>query len=218
MNITIRSIHIGRPQVLGDPTLGINSGILKHRVDVAELALSSINLDGDDQADRAVHGGIDKAVYAYPSEHLSSWASDLDQPDLDDGDAAPFGENISTVGATEANVCIGDLWRLGDAVLEVCQPRWPCQKLTIYRRTAAVGGLMRSTGRTGWYLRVVQPGTVPTSGSISVERHPAGVTVLQANAAMLDRSLEDREMVAAVANLGDILAAEWRDPLVERLV
>ena len=147
-------------------------------VAVERLALTELNLDGDDQSDRAVHGGVDKAVYAYPSEHLAGWAIDLDQPDLPDSPTAPFGENISTRGATEDEVCIGDVWRWGTAVLQVAQPRWPCQKLTLHRGTAAVGGLMRSTGRTGWYLRVLEAGVVDVAGPITViERHPAALSV-----------------------------------------
>lgn len=194
------------------------SSIAKEPVAVERLALTESNLEGDDQSDRSVHGGVDKAVYAYPSEHLPAWAVDLDQPDLPDSPTAPFGENISTCGATESDVCIGDVWRWGTAVLQVAQPRWPCQKLTVHRRSAEVGGLMRSTGRTGWYLRVLEPGVVDVAGPITVvERHPAARSVRAANAAMLDRSLTDRSNVEALAALDGVLADEWRLPLLERL-
>lgn len=194
------------------------SSIAKEPVAVERLALTELNLEGDDQSDRSVHGGVDKAVYAYPSEHLPAWAVDLDQPDLPDSPTAPFGENISTCGATESDVCIGDVWGWGTAVLQVAQPRWPCQKLTVHRRSAEVGGLMRSTGRTGWYLRVLEPGVVDVAGPITVvERHPAARSVRAANAAMLDRSLTDRSNVEALAALDGVLADEWRLPLLERL-
>jgi MOSC domain-containing protein YiiM len=194
------------------------SSIGKERVAAEALSLNELNLDGDDQTDRDAHGGVDKAVYAYPSEHLAGWAVDLDQPGLLDSTTAPFGENISTLGATEDDVCIGDVWRWGTAVLQVAQPRWPCQKLTLHRGTAAVGGLMRSTGRTGWYLRVLEPGVVDVAGPITVvERHSVALTVRAANDAMLDRSLTDRSNVEALALLDGVLADEWRRPLVERL-
>lgn len=194
------------------------SSIAKERVTVEHLALSVLNLDGDDQSDRTVHGGVDKAVYSYPSEHLASWAADLDQPRLGESPTAPFGENISTLGATEGDVCIGDIWAWGSAVLQVAQPRWPCQKLTLHRRSAAVGGLMRSTGRTGWYLRVLEPGVVDVGGPITVvERHPDALSVRAANDAMLDRSLTNRSTVEALVALDGVLADEWRSPLVERL-
>jgi MOSC domain-containing protein YiiM len=216
--IDVVRVNVSGPRPLGPAGSQIVSSIAKQRVVAERLALTYLNLDGDDQSDRAVHGGVDKAVYAYPSEHLRGWAVDLDQPDLPDSPTAPFGENISTRGATEDKVSIGDVWRWGTAVLQVAQPRWPCQKLTLHRRTAAVGGLMRSTGRTGWYLRVLEPGVVDVAGPITViERHPAMLSVRAANDAMLDRSLTDRANVEALAALDGVLADEWRVPLLERL-
>ncbi len=212
--IAIREVRVARPALLGD---GLTSAIAKRPVAAAELRLSEINLEGDDQADRTVHGGPDKAVYAHASEHLAAWAADLDDPGLADADVSPFGENISTIGATEDTVNIGDVWIWGDARLQVCQPRWPCQKLTVHRGSARVGPMMRQTGRTGWYFRVLQPGTVHTSGTIEVEPHPAGVTVADAHWAMADRRLDDRARAERVVALGEVLAAEWREPLVERL-
>ena len=195
------------------------SSIAKDPVAVDHLRLTELNLAGDDQSDRSVHGGIDKAVYAYPSEHLAGWAVDLDQAGLPDSPTAPFGENLSTCGATEDEVFIGDVWRWGTAVLQVAQPRWPCQKLTLHRGTAAVGGLMRSTGRTGWYLRVLETGAVDVAGPITViERHAAGLSVRAANDAMLDRSMTDRSRIEALAALDGVLADEWRLPLAARLV
>jgi MOSC domain-containing protein YiiM len=216
--IVVVRVNVSGPRPLGRPGSAIMSSIAKERVTVEHLALSVLNLDGDDQSDRAVHGGVDKAVYAYPSEHLAGWAVDLDQPHLPESPTAPFGENISTLGATEDDVCIGDIWAWGSAVLQVAQPRWPCQKLTLHRGTTAVGGLMRSTGRTGWYLRVLRTGVVDVAGPIAiVERHPAALSVRAANDAMLDRSLVGRSTVEALAALDGVLADEWRRPLVERL-
>lgn len=218
VRIDVVRVNVSRPRPLGPAGSGISSAIAKERVTVDRLALSVLNLDGDDQADRSVHGGVDKAVYAYPSEHLASWAVDLDQALLAESSTAPFGENVSTFGATEDDVCIGDTWAWGSAVLQVAQPRWPCQKLTLHRETAAVGGLMRSTGRTGWYLRVLHTGVVDIAGPITVlERHPAGLSVRAANDAMLDRALTGRSTMEALAGLAGVLADEWRLPLVERL-
>lgn len=217
--IVVVRVNVSGPRPLGPEGSELLSSIAKQRVAEERLTLTELNLAGDDQSDRTVHGGVDKAVYAYPSEHLAGWAVDLDQPELPESPTAPFGENISTRGATEDEVCIGDVWRWGTAVLQVAQPRWPCQKLTLHRGTAAVGGLMRSTGRTGWYLRVLETGVVDVAGPITVvERHPAALSVRTANDAMLDRSLTDRSTVEALAELDGALADEWRLPLVERLV
>ncbi len=218
VEIAILRVNVSGPMPLGPPAAGITSSIAKAPVTVEHLTLTELNLDGDDQSDRTVHGGVDKAVYAYPSEHLSGWAIDLDQPDLPNSPTAPFGENLSTRGATENEVCIGDVWQWGTAVLQVAQPRWPCQKLTLHRGTAAVGGLMRSTGRTGWYLRVLEAGVVDVAGPIVViEQHPAALSVRAANDAMLDRSLTDRSNVERLVALDDVLADEWRLVLLDRL-
>lgn len=219
--IEIERTYVGRPAPLGDRRLGVVSGIVKTPVPPgATLALTTLNLDGDDQADRTVHGGLDKAVYVHPAEHLPVWADALGQPALADGplDVAAFGENVSTRGATEATACIGDIWSWGTARLQICQPRWPCQKLTLHRGSARVGSLMRTSGRTGWYLRVIEPGVVPAAGPITLaDRHASEVSVVDANRAMLDRDLADRPLVERVAGLGAALADEWRLPLVERL-
>jgi MOSC domain-containing protein YiiM len=179
-----------------------------------------LNLEGDDQADRTVHGGLDKAVYVHPAEHLPVWAEALDQPELagGPGPVTALGENVSLLGATESTVRIGDVWAWGTARLAVVQPRWPCQKLTLHRAHAQVASIMRATGRTGWYLRVLEPGRVPAAGPIEVvDVHPDGVTVLDAHLAMADHLVLDPDRVRRVLALGDLLAAEWRGPLEDRL-
>ena len=208
-------MNVGTPTVLAT-TKGdtVWSGIRKHAVPAtAELWLSLVNLAGDGQADLSVHGGIDKAVYAYPSEHLAPWSEELGE----ELGPAPFGENLSTVGALETDVRIGDLWSWGAATLEVCQPRWPCFKLALHRGRADIQGRMRASGRTGWYLRVLEPGAVPAAGPIEVRRQdPSAVTVHDAHIAMSDRHLVDPARVRAVAE-HPALSEEWRVPLLERL-
>jgi len=165
---------VGKPELLGlHRGQRITSGIAKRPVTAEFLWLDRLNLEGDAQADLEVHGGPDKAVYAYPSEHLPAWSAELGQ---DLGPAA-FGENLSTAGGTEDDVCIGDRWHWGDAVLEVCQPRTPCFKLAMHRGRGDIGRLLRTSGRTGWYLRVLQLGRVPVAGPVTVEPHPVGATV-----------------------------------------
>lgn len=215
MVIGVAVVNVGAPALLAEAGgERVYSGIAKRPVATGTvLWLSLVNLSGDGQADLSVHGGPDKAVYGYPSEHLPAWEAELGEP-LGD---APFGENLSTVSTLEHEVRIGDRWRWDDAVLEVCQPRWPCFKLALHRQRADIQGRMRQNGRTGWYLRVLEPGEVTVGSSIEVvETDPRGLSVLDAHEAMGDRHLERRDLVAALAE-HPALAAEWRVPLQERL-
>ena len=213
--IELAAVNVGVPIVLA-AVAGDNvwSGIRKRPVAPTDvLWLSTLNLSGDGQADLSVHGGVDKAVYAYPSEHLRAWSVELG----DDLGPAPFGENLGTVGALEDEVRIGDVWSWGTALLQVTQPRWPCFKLALYRERAEVQALMRQTGRTGWYLRVLDPGEVPAAGPIVVAaQDPEGVTVRDAHLAMLDVHLQQPDSLRAVAN-HPALAEQWRTPLLDRL-
>ncbi|MBA3450042.1 MAG: MOSC domain-containing protein [Chloroflexia bacterium] len=211
--IGLVSVNVGRPRVIGNTRFGkpIRSGIIKHPATSGTLYLDTLNLAGDRQADLTVHGGPDKAVYAYPSEHLAPWNDEL-------GTAfgiGTFGENLTTSGWLEDEVRIGDIWAWGDARLQVSQPRSPCYKLaTVTGRPDLLKRFVRS-GRTGWYLRVLQPGIVPMAGPLRViARDPAAISVLDAHRAMTT-ALSDQEL-EAVASV-PALAAAWREPLHERL-
>jgi MOSC domain-containing protein YiiM len=205
--VRLVSVNVGLPQVIGASRWRkpIRSGIVKRPVTAANIYLDTLNLDGDRQADLTVHGGRDKAVYAYPSEHLPLWNDELGT----DFEPGTFGENLATAGWLEDDVRIGDIWAWGAARLQVSQPRSPCYKLaTVTGRPDLLKHLAR-TGRTGWYLRVLQPATVPVAGPIKViERDPAGISVLFAHRASLPGAL-DRAEVEAVAQVG-ALAADWR--------
>jgi MOSC domain-containing protein YiiM len=101
--------------------------------------------------------------------------------------------------------------------MEVCQPRWPCYKLALHRQRADIQNRMKATGRTGWYLRVLEPGEVTVGSPIEVvERDPAGLTVADAHVAMADRAVTNRDLIESLAQ-HDRLAAEWREPLRQRL-
>jgi len=189
----------------------ITSGIAKRPVTAEHLWLDRLNLEGDAQADLEVHGGPDKAVYAYPSEHLPAWSAELGQ----ELGPAPFGENLSTAGATEDDVCIGDRWYWGDAVLEVCQPRYPCFKLSMHRGRGDIGRLLRQTGRSGWYLRVLEPGRVPVAGPVRVEPHAMGATVAVMNQATKPGEAPVEVIQALLAV--EPLAMEWKLFLARRL-
>lgn len=213
--VALGAVNVGLPAPIGTfRGETVISGIAKRAVTVESLWLDLTNLEGDGQADLEAHGGPDKAVYAYPFEHLAVWEGEL-------GEAVPppaaFGENLSTLRVSEATVCIGDRWAWGDSVLEVCQPRWPCLKLTIHRGRADIGPRMRANGRTGWYLRVLQPGRVPVAGPITVvERDPDGLSVLDAHQAASPSIATPEERVLDLI-VHDRLADEWKQRLLDRL-
>ena len=164
--IDILAVNVGVPRLLAQQRgQRIYSAIAKQPVDAgATLWLSMGNLAGDAQADLVVHGGADKALYTYPSEHLAPWASELGE----ELGAAPFGENLSTSGALETDVGVGDVWRWDDALIQVCQPRWPCFKLALHRRRPDIQKRMRGNGRTGWYHRVLEPGEVVVGSPVEL--------------------------------------------------
>lgn len=211
--LTLVSLNVGKPRIIGqrhgEPVL---SGIAKSPVGDAPLAVTATNLDGDGQADLRAHGGPDKAVYAYPSEHLPAWSVELGQ-DLGPG---AFGENLTTSGLVEREVFIGDVWTWGTAVLQVCQPRYPCYKLGIHRGRPDIIALFLDSARSGWYLRVLQPGTASRADAISVtNRLPDPVSVYTASRAILagKASVAELESLIALAPL----AESWRRGLEERL-
>ena len=213
--IRVASVNVGTPTILGEiHGERVWSGIRKSPVArTAVLWVSALNLAGDGQADLSVHGGVDKAVYAYPSEHLDPWTQEL----AEELGEAPFGENLSTFGVLERDVRIGDLWQWGSAVLQVTQPRWPCFKLNLYRKRADIQARLRASGRTGWYLRVVEPGEAPAAGPIHLaDKDRAGLSILDAHLAMSDRNLVDLDRARAVSE-HPALAEQWRAPILRRL-
>ncbi len=168
--MNVDSVYVGEPSVLGyRREVPVLSGITKARVTAPELRLTELNLDGDRQADLTVHGGPDKAVYVYPAEHYAAWREDGFEVST-----ADFGENVSLSGLTEDDVRIGDVWAWGDALVQVSQPRSPCYKLAMKTGRKDITPAMIDSLRSGWYLRVLRPGVVPTSGAVElVERADA---------------------------------------------
>jgi len=123
-----------------------------------------LGLDGDGQADLTVHGGVGKAVYAYPSEHYSYWQYELKR-DLPWG---MFGENLTTVGLLEDSVRLGDRFRVGSVELEVTQPRFPCYKLGIKFGSMEMIKRFQASGRSGFYLSVSGEGDIAKGDSINI--------------------------------------------------
>jgi len=159
----VLSVNVGAPRTTEWDGRLVTSGIWKEPVD-GRVALAGVNLAGDDQADRRVHGGPDKAVYAYAVEDYGWWEEQL-------GPLMPatFGENLTTRGIDLNGSSIGDLWRVGTAVLEVSQPRKPCFKLGMRMGDEGFPGRFEAARRPGCYLRIRQPGTVAAGDTIAIE-------------------------------------------------
>ncbi|HUJ29476.1 MAG TPA: MOSC domain-containing protein [Myxococcales bacterium] len=123
------------------------------------------NVEGDKQMDRRYHGGPDKAVLAYSADHYPLWRAELSWPDLPFGG---FAENLSVEGVTEDTACVGDVWRAGTAVLQISSPRFPCIKIPRFWRRPALLERVVETGRTGWYMRVLEPGVLQEGDEIAL--------------------------------------------------
>lgn len=203
--IELRAVAAGQPVVIGTNRRGeVVSGIRKHEIHTPGVHVGFLNIEGDRQADLRHHGGIDKAVYCYPAEHRAFWKAEIGYDHIE----APFGENLSITGLLEDEACIGDIWLWGTAKLQISQPRWPCYKLALHSGHADMIKRFVASGRCGWYLRVLEEGTAPVGGPITVAfRDPLGISVAMAFAAARgDLARDDFER----ANTHPALAAAWR--------
>lgn len=212
MELPILSVNVGRPRLLSAPGQpSVLSGIAKEPVVLDRIRVGRTNIDGDGQADLSVHGGIDKAVYAYPVDHRSWWEAQ----GIAAGPAA-FGENLTLSGADENEVAIGDHFRWGEVILEVSQPRGPCFKLGMHTGRPDAPQRMTLSGRCGWYFRVVREGEAPVADAVCVRiEASAGPSVRDAFRAAYDPRvpLEILERVHATP----ALAASWRESVGKRV-
>jgi MOSC domain-containing protein YiiM len=158
----ILSVNVGLPRKVTWQGKLVTTGIFKESVK-APVMLRTLNLDGDQQADLTVHGGVDKAVYVYPSEHYCYWRAELPGVDLSWG---VFGENFTIEGLLEETVYIGDRFRVGDAQVVVTEPRMPCYKLGIKFGRPDIIKRFLTSRRTGFYFAVAREGMVSAGGAI----------------------------------------------------
>lgn len=187
------------------------SAITKTRAE-GSLFLSTENLLGDQQADLEHHGGPDKAVCVYCWEHYPYWEEKLDRK----LEAAAFGENFTVEGLTEDLVRIGDIFRVGKALVQVSQPRQPCYKLRYKHHAPELPLEIQKTGYTGYYLRVLEEGFVQAGDMLDlVEPSPYGVTVSFANRIMYQEK-SNTEGLLKVLSVQE-LSASWRDMLTKRI-
>lgn len=165
---SLLSIQIGRVAPLGPD--GVPSGFVKTGID-GPVEVGRLGLAGDEQADLSVHGGAEKAVYAYSAAHYRAWIDDYPHH------AAKFvaggvGENLTVAGWTEADLCVGDVHAVGTARLQVCQPRQPCFKFALHFGDKLLPKAMVRNGRAGWYYRVLEPGSIRGGDAIMLDDRP----------------------------------------------
>lgn len=174
------------------------------------VAVGALGLAGDEQADRTVHGGIDKAVHHYPADHYDWWRGHLGDPPLL-GAPGAFGENISATGLDESNVCLGDRFRLGTALVEVSQARQPCWKLDHRFGTKGVMATVVKTRRTGWYYRVLEPGQVRAGDMLDlVERRYPEWPLASLFSLLIGGEAKDRPADLRALRDVPVLAETWK--------
>ena len=205
----IVSLNVSLPREIEVGGQKVRTGIFKEPVD-KRLMLHQLNFDGDGQADLMAHGGIYKAVYGYPYEHYATWQSELERDDFTYGQ---FGENLTTRGLLENEIYVGNVYRIGDAVLQITQPRVPCYKLAIRMNDAKFVKKFMKAERTGFYFRVIEEGEVGAGDSITLlEEDPQQMTVQAINHLLY---FEQVSQLAEKALKIDALSPGWKDSFMK---
>ena len=204
------SVNVSQPKEVLYNGKRIKTGIFKEPVS-GRTMMRRLNIDGDGQGDPTVHGGIHKAVYVYPIEHYDYWKQALGRDDLTYG---KFGENLTVEGMSEDTVHIGDVFRIGEALVEVSQPRVPCFKLGIKMGNPQIVKPFLESKRVGFYVRVLEEGEVGAGDTI--ERTKVGAGEMTVKEIVHLRHLDNTNTGAAekAANL-PALTPSWRDSFEE---
>ena len=206
------SVNVGLPREIEWRGRSVTTSIWKAPAN-GRVLVRALNVAGDQQSDLTVHGGPDKAVYIYPSEHYAFWRKEFPDMELPWG---AFGENFTTEGLLESEVMIGDRIQIGSAHFQVRQPRMPCYKLGIrFGRDDMIKRFLQS-GRTGFYLAVLREGEVGAGDLIAfTERHDGGLSV--ADVAYLYARDADNQALLRRAAEAEALPESWREYFRKRL-
>lgn len=211
MKYELSSINIGTVQTDIYCNKEIKTGIYKKPIK-EKVFVSFLQITGDEQADLINHGGRDKAICVYPEDHFPFWRNELDVP-ISSG---AFGENITIAKLTEENTFIGDIFKLGDAVLQVSQPRQPCFKVGNKLKKEILPITMQKTGFTGFYFRVLQEGYIEAGQSLQlIKRHPKNISISFVNDVKY-HDKNNKQKLAKVIELEE-LSAGWRESFKKRL-
>ncbi|WP_063533055.1 MOSC domain-containing protein [Burkholderia sp. MSMB1589WGS] len=212
MNAKLDALLIGAIRPLADTAHA--SAIGKQPVH-ERLWLARTGFAGDEQADRKHHGGPDKAVHHYAFDHYALWAAEIGPRDVLARPGA-FGENLSTRGIAERDVCIGDVFTLGGATLQVSQSRQPCWKLNARFGFRKMSARVQQSGRTGWYYRVLDEGWVEPGGELALRERPHPEWPLSSVLDVLYRRTLDAGALEALSRI-DALPLSWRQLFERRL-
>ena len=206
------SLNVGRPRLVVYQGKTINTGIFKEPI-LGPVQLRTLNLDGDRQADLTVHGGPDKAVYGYPSEHYPYWRTELPGMDLP---WAMFGENFTTEGLAEDDLHIGDRFQIGSSIVMVRQPRIPCYKLAAKFQRDDIQERFLLSGRSGFYFSVEKEGSVADGDTFELlKRDQDTITISEMNRLFVRDKYNQDLLHKAVQTAA--LPESWREYLAERL-
>ena len=204
----IVSVNVGVPREVIWKGMSVRTAIFKEPVD-GPVAINKLNLAGDQQSDITVHGGPDKAVYAYPAEHYEYWRRELPEVSFSWG---KFGENLTTEGVGEDTLCIGDRLRVGSAILMVTQPRLPCYKLALRFHLDDLIKRFLTSRRSGFYFSVVEEGEVRLGSDVEVlSRDPHRVTVADIGRLYLGQA-RDPDLLQRAMNV-PALPVNWKTEL-----
>ena len=212
LSLKLISVQVGVPRKVLRNGEEVSTGIFKAPVQ-NRIRMNRLNLEGDQQADLSVHGGRDKAVYVYPSEHYSYWKNEIPGVNLPWGS---FGENLTTQGLLESDVFLGDHFKIGTAEVVVTQPRLPCFKLNLkFDRDDMVKRFLASR-RTGFYLRVLREGEIGSGDEIiPVHQDENRVSILDALRLHLHES--DSNELRNRALQVEYLSPSWRKEFSEQI-
>jgi MOSC domain-containing protein YiiM len=205
------SVNVGLPRVVVWKGVHVQTAIFKDPVE-GPVTISDLNLDGDKQADLTVHGGLEKAVYAYPAEHYEYWRKEFPEVAFS---AGKFGENLTTEGLGEDTLCIGDRLRVGTAVLMVTQPRLPCYKMEVrFGRDDMIKRFLAS-GRSGFYFSVINSGEVSGGSEVEILSRDANrVTVADIQRLYLGQNRNQELLQRAISV--SALPENWKSALLQR--
>jgi MOSC domain-containing protein YiiM len=193
----------------------VPSAFVKWSVEIP-VRIELLGVSGDEQADHSVHGGIEKAVYGYSLENYDAWRLEFPRHAaiLIPGG---FGENLCIEGMTEGDLCVGDIHRVGDARLQVCQPREPCFKLALRFADIKMPKAMVRSGRAGWYYRVLRPGQIAPGDAVNLEGRPNPDFPFARLVELIGRGNATPEELEQMKNMVG-LAAGWKMWAHERLL